>query len=113
VSDVVVWLLRNGDVLASAEIAGRASERRAGLRGRDRVEGAFVLRPCRQVHTLGMRVPLDVAFCDVHGRVLHTCCLPPRRVSRLVWHSAFVVEAEAGAFERWGLVPGDRLEVRG
>jgi uncharacterized membrane protein (UPF0127 family) len=113
VSDVVVWLLRNGDVLASAEIADGASKRRTGLLGRDRVEGAFVIRPCRQVHSLGMRVPLDVAFCDVRGRVLRTCSLPPWRVSRVVWRSAFVVEAEAGAFERWGLAPGDRLEVRG
>ena len=109
----MAWLLRNGDVLASAEIADRASKRRTGLLGRDRVEGAFVLRPCRQVHTLGMRVPLDVAFCDVRGRVLHTCSLAPWRLSRVVWRSAFVVEAEAGAFERWALAPGDRVEVRG
>ena len=109
----MVWLLRNGDVLASAEIADRPSARRKGLLGRDHVEGAFVLRPCRQVHSLGMRVPLDVAFCDVRGRVLRTCSLPPWRVGRPVWRSAFVVEAESGAFERWGLAPGDRIEVRG
>jgi uncharacterized membrane protein (UPF0127 family) len=24
-----------------------------------------------------------------------------------------VIEAEAGAFERWGLKPGDQLELRG
>jgi len=113
VTDVVVWLLRNGDVLASAEIADRASKRRTGLLGRDRVEGAYVLRPCRQVHTVGMKIPVDVAFCDVRGRVLRTCSLLPWRVSRVVWRSAFVVEAECGAFERWGLSPGDRLEVRG
>jgi len=109
----VVWLLRNGDVLASAEIANGPSARRKGLLGRDQLEGAFVLRPCRQVHTIGMRVPLDVAFCDARGRVLRTCSLSPWRVSRPVWRSAFVVEAAAGAFERWHLQPGDRLEVRG
>ncbi|HEX5586554.1 MAG TPA: DUF192 domain-containing protein [Acidimicrobiia bacterium] len=112
-SAVVVWLLRNGDVLASAEIASGPSARRKGLLGRDTVEGAFVLRPCRQVHTLGMRVPLDVAFCDVRGQVLRTCSLAPWRVSRPVWRSAFVVEAAAGSFERWHLRPGDRIEVRG
>jgi uncharacterized protein len=113
VSVVVVWLLRNGDVLASAEIANGPAARRKGLLGRDQLEGAFVLRPCRQVHTIGMRVPLDVAFCDARGRVLRTCSLSPWRVSRPVWRSAFVVEAAAGAFERWHLQPGDRLEVRG
>jgi uncharacterized membrane protein (UPF0127 family) len=113
VSGAAVWLLRDGDVLTSAEIADSATARRRGLVGRDSVEGAFVLRPCRQVHTIGMKVPLDVAFCDVRGRVLRTCSLVPWRVSRPVWRSAFVVEAAAGAFERWRLEPGDRIEVRG
>ena len=108
-----MWLVRDGDVLASAEIADRAGARRKGLLGRDRVDGAFVLRPCRQVHTIGMRMPIDVAFCDATGLVLRTCRLPPWRVSRPVWRSAFVVEAGPGAFDRWGLRPGDRLEVRG
>ncbi len=109
----MVWLVRDGDVLASAEIADGAGARRKGLLGRDHCEGAFVLRPCRQVHTLGMRFPLDVAFCDPRGRVLRTCSLAPWRLSRPVWRSAFVVEAEAGAFDRWQLRRGDRIEVRG
>ena len=112
-SGVVVWIVREGDVLASAEIANGAGGRRRGLAGRHEIEGAFVLRPCRQVHTFGMRFPLDVAFCDVHGRVLHTCHLVPWRISRPVWRAAFAVEARAGAFESWSLVPGDRIEVRG
>jgi len=29
-----------------------------------------------------------------------------------VWRSAFVIEAEAGAFERWRLQVGDRVEVK-
>ena len=71
----MVWLVRDGDVLASAEIANGPAARRKGLLGREHLDGAFVIRPCRQVHTLGMRVPLDVAFCDARGRVLRTCNL--------------------------------------
>ena len=108
-----MWLVRDGDVLASAEIADGAGARRKGLLGRDRLDGALVLRPCRQVHTVGMRMAIDVAYCDATGWVLRTRSLPPWRVSRPVWRSAFVVEAEAGAFDRWGLRAGDRLEVRG
>jgi len=109
----MVWLVRDEDVLAVAETAGSRHERRRGLMGRDDVEGAFVLRPCRQVHTFGMRFPIDVAFCDGTGTVLHTCSLRPRRVSRVVWHSAFVVEARSGSFERWKLRPGDVVEIKG
>ena len=57
-------LVRDGTVLASAEVATTRRARRRGLLGRDGVDGAFVLRPCRQVHTFGMRFPIDVAWCD-------------------------------------------------
>jgi len=109
----VTWLVRDGDVLATAEISATPRDRRRGLLGRNDVDGVFVIRPCRNVHTAGMRFPIDVAFCDPAGTVLHTCTLVPWRVSRVVRHTAFVVEARAGAFDRWRLRAGDRLELRG
>ncbi len=108
----MAWLVRDGEVLAAAEIADRGRARRRGLLRRDGIEGAFVLRPCRNVHTVGMRFTIDVAFCDAAGDVLRTCTLAPWRVSPFVRRSAFVIEAEAGAFERWRVQRGDRLEVR-
>lgn len=107
------WLVRDGEVLATAEVAPTAKARRKGLLGRDDLEGALLLRPCRNVHTAGMRFPIDVAFCDASGRVLHTTTLSPWRISRIVVHAAFVVEARAGSFDRWALRPGDHLELRG
>ena len=106
------WLVRDGDVVAAAEIAHTARDRRRGLLGRDSHDGALVLRPCRHVHTAGMRFAIDVAFCDAEGVVLRTVTLAPWRVSPYVRRAAFVVEAEAGAFERWRLRAGDRLELR-
>jgi uncharacterized protein len=108
-----MWLVRDGEVLAAAEVAGDARSRRRGLLGRDRFEGALVLRPCRHVHTVGMRFAIDVAFCDVQGVVLKTRTLAPWRLSPVVYRAAFAVEAEAGAFERWRLRAGDRVELRG
>ena len=109
----MAWLVRDGDVLASVEIPVGPLARARGLLGRDTFEGALILRPCRQVHTFGMRFPVDVAFCDRSGVVLRATTLPPWRVSRVVWRSGFVVEATAGAFDRWGLRPGDQVEVEG
>jgi uncharacterized membrane protein (UPF0127 family) len=108
----MAWLVRDGEVLAAAEIADGAPARRRGLLHRDSFEGAFVLRPCRHVHTIGMRFALDVAFCDTEGIVLRTCTLVPWRLSAVVRRAAFVIEAEAGAFDRWRLQRGDRLELR-
>ena len=108
----MAWLLRDGEVLASLEVADERSSRRRGLLGRDGIEGALLLTPARSVHTIGMRFPIDVAFCDSDGVVLRTCTLAPWRVTRVVWRAGFVVEAPAGAFERWHLQPGDAVEVK-
>jgi uncharacterized membrane protein (UPF0127 family) len=108
----MAWLLREGDVLASLEVAGSSSARRRGLLGRDAIDGALLLRPCRSVHTIGMRFPIDVAWCDRELVVLRTARLERHRVSRPVWRAGAVVEAQAGSFARWGLAVGDRLEVR-
>jgi len=109
----VAWLLRDGEVLASLEVAGTRRARSRGLLGRDGVDGALLLRPCRSVHTVGMRFPIDVAFCDDDLRVLRVVTMRRHRLSRLVWRSRAVIETEAGAFARWGLRPGDQLEVKG
>ena len=109
----MAWLLRDGEVLASLEVAGSRRARSRGLLGRDGVDGALLLRPCRSVHTVGMRFPIDVAFCDDELQVLRVVTMPRYRLSRLVWRSRAVIEAEAGAFARLGLRPGDKLEVKG
>ncbi|MEJ5256178.1 MAG: DUF192 domain-containing protein [Acidimicrobiales bacterium] len=107
------WLLRDGQVLATLEVADSARSRARGLLGRDSIEGALLLRPARSVHSFGMRFAIDVAFVDRDLVVLRTCRLRPNRVTLPVWGAHAVIEAEAGAFRQWGLAPGDRLEIRG
>jgi len=107
------WLVRGDDVLAAAEVAVTRRQRRRGLAGRAQVDGVLVLRPCRHVHTFGMRVPIDVAFCDRDGFVLHVASLVPRRLSRPVPRAYFAIEAAEGSFDRWKLGPGDVIEVKG
>ncbi len=108
----MAWLMRDDQVLAAIDIAESFRERSRGLLGRDGVEGALLLRPARQVHSFGMRFPIDVAFCTDDLVVVRTLSLPPRRITRPSLRCRCVIEAEAGAFARWGLLPGDQLEVR-
>jgi uncharacterized protein len=108
----MAWLVRDGDVLATAEVAETRRARRRGLLGRDTVRGAIVLRRCRCVHTAAMRFPIDVAFCDSDGVVIRTVVLRPWRVSRVVLRAAMVIEAAEGAFDRWALKPGDCVEIK-
>jgi uncharacterized membrane protein (UPF0127 family) len=109
----VPWLVRDGEVLASLEVASSRRDRRRGLLGRDGMEGALLIRPCTSVHTAGMRFDLDVAFCDEDLKVLETVRMRRWRVGRPRRAADCVLEAEAGAFERWRLRPGDQLEVKG
>ena len=100
-------------MLASLELAESRRARARGLLGRDGIDGALLLTPARSVHTLGMRFPIDVAFCDADMQVLRLVTMHRYRMSRPVWRARMVIEAEAGAFARWNLRPGDRLEVKG
>ena len=106
------WLLRDGEVLAALEVADTRRDRMRGLLGRDGVEGAILLRPARSVHTFRMRFAIDVAFCDRDLVVLATCTMARHRLGRPRLRARSVLEAEAGAFERWTLKPGDKLEIK-
>ena len=59
-----------------------------------------------------MRFPLDVAFVDRDGVVIKTVRMGRHRLGWPVPKAAWVIEAEAGAFERWGLSIGDVVELR-
>ena len=106
------WLLRDKQVLASVEVMESWTARRRGVRGREGLDGAVLLRPARAVHTLGVRFPMDVAFCDAEMVVIDLLtCLAPFRLVLPRMRSRCVIEAPAGAFERWGLQTGDKLEL--
>lgn len=107
------WLLRDGEVLAALEVAEGRAARLKGLLGRDGIDGALLLPKTKSVHTVGMRFPLDVAFCDGDMVVLATLSMPRHRLCLPRWKAGCAIEAEAGAFERWRLRPGDALEVKG
>lgn len=106
------WLIRDGDVLAALE------PRRPGWPRA--LQGALVLRGPVLVQTFTAPVSLDLAWCvpddDPDGReclvVRRIGGLPPRRLARPQLRPRPIVVAGRGAFERWHLRVGDRLEIR-
>ena len=105
------WLVSGGRVLASAVCALSSRERRRGLLGRDSIDGAMVLDHCRWIHTVGMRFDIDVAYLDSDGLVVKTVHMHRMRVGAPVVRARTVIEAQGGAFARWGLHVGDVIEV--
>jgi hypothetical protein len=106
-------LLVEGRDVAPVEVATTSRARSKGLLGRTGLEGALWLSPARQVHTFRMMFAIDVAHLGQDGRVLHVATMPPGRLGRWLWRSRGVVEAEAGSFAQWGLVPGAYVQVTG
>lgn len=108
----MTWLMKEGEVLCSLEVANGRRALRRGLLGRSGLEGALLLPDVRAVHTLGMRFPIDVAYLSEGHVILRTRHMAPMRLGVPVLRARAVLEAEAGAFTRWRLHVGDRLEVR-
>lgn len=84
--------------------------RTKGLIGRDamRRDEALWLSPCKSVHTFGMRFPVDVAFLDDSGTILHLVpSMHPRRISRIVWGARGALEMHAGTMDAVGARIGD------
>lgn len=56
------------------------SSRLRGLERLPPMSDVLVLAPCRDVHTFGMKEPIDIAFVGADGRVLAAYCnVRPRR----------------------------------
>ena len=92
--------------------ADSVAARMRGLLGRRRIQmgEGLLLDPCRQVHTFGMRYPIDVVFCGRDGLVTHIVRgMRPRRVSAFRWRARYAIELAAGAAA--GVSVGDVLRV--
>jgi uncharacterized membrane protein (UPF0127 family) len=64
------------------------------------------------IHTCFMRFPIDVAFVDSSGQVLHLIPrLKPWRASRIIWHARGVFELPAGTIERTRTRVGDHIRL--
>ncbi|MHB1987621.1 MAG: DUF192 domain-containing protein [Acidimicrobiales bacterium] len=108
----MAWLLRDGQVLASLEIAESFWARARGLGGHSSGDGGMLLEHSKTAHSLGARFAIDVAWLDGDRTVIATARLRRLSVALPRFRAQSVLEAEAGAFGRWQLAVGDRLEIK-
>jgi len=86
------------------EVAASRRERVRGLLGRESLgPGEALLIPnCRSVHTLGMRLPITVAFLDRDLRVIEVKRMRPSRLALPRLRARHVLECRADADIRVG-----------
>ena len=110
------WLVRDGEVLATLEVASTFGERLRGLLGRDGIDGALLIEGARSVHTLGMRFPIDVAYLDATMTVFETAQMrtwrPGRPRLRARWVARTGVSVEGGGTYLVGQEPGANRKLQ-
>jgi hypothetical protein len=71
------------------------------------------ITPCRGVHTLGMRFPIDVAYLDSDHVVVHLeRGLRPWRFAPIRFRAASVLELPEHTLQATGTTIGDELEIQ-
>ncbi len=168
------WLVKEGKVLASVELARSRRQRLRHVDAEEPVTGVLLIEPARAAHTLRSDRPIDIAFLgqvDPEGdpqpepdvsppirtsaatgpaevgkamgkevlgrartvgkalstsrgdrqtpepieeadyRVLRVATLSPNRIVKPELRAVAAIEAEAGSFERWGLLAGDTVSI--
>ncbi len=110
-----VTVIETGTLLADRVRSAHTHwSRIRGLLGTRGLEpgGGLWLTPCRQVHMIGMRYAVDVAFLDDELRVVRTVdALRPGKVSPKVGDATSVLELPAGRLAALGVAPGARLAI--
>jgi uncharacterized membrane protein (UPF0127 family) len=107
----------DGVVLSPLQVADSFFKRFRGAMMRSSLDHAILLPHTRSVHTGFMRINIDVAFVEhrsddtlVVRLVKHD--VAPWRGLKATRPSNAVLEAQAGAFEAWGIIPGLVLRVK-
>lgn len=110
----VVNKTRQTVLLKRATVADTFRSRLKGLLGRKSLppECGLLIKPCRSVHSFGMRFSIDVGFVDGEGRLCRVISrMKPFRFSPTVKKAVYVIEAAAGTFEKTGTCEGDQVEL--
>ena len=106
-------IARTGSPLATdAQIAQSLRQRMVGLLGRTAMPAGegLIFPHCHSIHTIGMRMAIDVVFVDAQWRVVALRpTLTPGRVVLPVRGAWGVVELGVGAIARAGVQLGDQL----
>ena len=71
----------------------------------------ILLRPCASVHTMFMRFPIDVVFCDADLRVLAVAAEVPKWRMRSKRGAKVAIELAADEAARRAIAVGTQLRV--
>lgn len=111
--EMMVFNLSRSKLLCSqAKYANRFFNRLIGLLGKkEMLEGeGMIIYPCNMVHSLGMRMSIDVLFLNNTHEVVY-CMerMPPNKISPSIKNASYVIELPAGLIAQTKTDLGDNI----
>ena len=107
---------RQAYLATDLEVADTHWSRLRGLMGTDASnfppgKGLWIV-PCRGVHTLGMRFPIDVVYLNGDRVIVHIQeQLRPWRLAALRLNAATVLELPSSVVRQTGTIVGDKIDI--
>ena len=105
-------IVHNGQVIAEeATVARTFCRRLTGLIGRRSLPhgSALMIPRCNQVHTFGMRFPIDVLLLNADNVILAAESLRPWKISKRHPGATKVIELPSGTVSEYNLRVSDQL----
>lgn len=102
------------ELAETVHVAHSLFARMKGLLGRQSLHAgeALWIKPCKGIHTFGMKFAIDAVFLDSANRVVAMISdLPPNRMSRIHARAASVIELRAGTLARTTLAIGETIAI--
>ncbi len=106
-------ITRQTVIAARLKVKGTFLGRLIGLLGRPNLcpGEAIWISPCRALHTIGMRFPVDVIFLDCRNTVVKTAAgVSPFRVCLGGRKARSAIELAVGTLGQSCTLPGDQVE---
>lgn len=111
--EMMVFNLSSTKLLCSqAKYANVFFRRLIGLLGKkELLEGeGLILSPCNMVHSLGMRMSIDVLFLsNTHEVIYRIERMPPNKISPCIKEASYVIELPAGLIAQTRTSLGDTI----
>lgn len=99
-------------IAKNVSIADSFFKRLKGLllrNGMEKCEG-LLLKPCKQVHSIGMKFCFDIVFLDKENKIIYLIeHMKPGKVSPLIKKCCSVLELGSGAIKEKNMIIGKQI----
>lgn len=113
--DIIITNNSNGCLLADkGKLADNYFTRLKGLLNKKSMPAgsALIIKPCSMVHSIGMKMYIDVLFVSSTKEVVHIIeAMKPNRVSPFIHNAQLVIELPAGQIQKTATLIGHTVSI--